>query len=281
MRPNEQTARLKSRVTTSGRKRSVSSTIQTRNIIGTAVSITDYDAVLDAIEAAIASNSKIYICATPASSLVFARDDAAMASALADATIVTPDGMGVVLAARLLGESIRSRVYGPDLMQMQMRRAADRPLRTATFLYGGHDRESLDMFQAVLTATHSSGIDLVGSYLPPHRELTADETAEVISQINASGAKIVWVGIGSPKQEVWMQRMRDALDAPVLVGVGAAFDFLSGRVSQAPRWMQRVGLEWLYRILQDPRRLGKRYALTLPRFVCLVVTQAVRERLVR
>ncbi len=251
-----------------------------REIIGTAVSMTDYEEVLDTIDDAIAADRRIYICCAPASSLVFARDDEALADAFAHAEIVTPDGMGVVHAARLLGEKLGDRVYGPDLMAAQCKRSAAGPVRSPIFLYGGHDAKSLDALRANLS-TVFSGIEIAGWHLPPHRDLTPEEEAAVVAEINASGAKIVWVGIGSPKQELWMRGMRERLDAPVLVGVGAAFDFFSARVAQAPGWMQRLSLEWLFRLLQDPARLGKRYLLTLPRFASLALAQAVRERLFR
>lgn len=246
-----------------------------REIIGTAVSMTDYDGVLTAIADAVDGGDQIYICCTPASSLIYARDDTALASALADADIVTPDGMGVVHAARLLGETISDRVYGPDLMEFHCDVAAR--MGTPIYLYGGHDPAALDALQGQL-AERYPGIEIVGAWSPPHRALTPEETDAAVARINASGAKVVWVGIGSPKQELWMQSMRPRLEAPVLAGVGAAFDFLAGRVAQAPRWMQRASLEWLYRIGQDPRRLGKRYLLTLPRFAFLVSAQARRER---
>lgn len=249
-----------------------------REILGTPVSITDYDGVLAAIDDAVARREAIYICCTPASSLIYARDDAALASALGEAAIVTPDGMGVVHAARLLGEKIRDRVYGPDLMEFHCKRAARDG--TPIFLYGGHDDQVLAKLQSTLTERFP-GLVIAGAYSPPHRDLTDQETKEVAAQINDSGAAVVWVGIGSPKQELWMQTMRSRLEAPVLVGVGAAFDFFAGRVAQAPGWMQRASLEWLYRVIQDPLRLGRRYLATLPRFAVLVLAQAVRERKVR
>ncbi len=249
--------------------------MRNREIIGTTVSMTDYEGVLAAMADAVAGAKPIYICCTPASSLIFARGDAALASALADADIVTPDGMGVVHAARLLGDSISDRVYGPDLMEFHCDRAAREG--TPIYLYGGHDEAALSALQDAL-AERFPGIVVAGAWSPPHRPLTDAETDEAVERINASGAKVVWVGIGSPKQELWMQSLRPRLEAPVLVGVGAAFDFLAGRVSQAPRWMQKASLEWLYRVGQDPLRLGKRYLLTLPRFAALVGLQAIRER---
>jgi N-acetylglucosaminyldiphosphoundecaprenol N-acetyl-beta-D-mannosaminyltransferase len=249
-----------------------------REILGTAVSMTDYNGVLLAIDESVTQREGIYICCTPASSLVYARDDAALAAALKGAAIVTPDGMGVVHAARLLGESIDARVYGPDLMALHCERAAQSA--TPIFLYGGHDDDTLAKLQLALLERFP-GLAIAGATSPPHRDLTEQETEDVIAQINESGAQVVWVGIGSPKQELWMQAMRPRLSVPVLVGVGAAFDFFSGRVAQAPRWMQRASLEWLFRVRQDPVRLGRRYLLTLPRFAWLVLAQTLRERRVR
>lgn len=248
--------------------------MRTRSIIGTEVSITDYDEVIQAIFAAIAAEDRIYVCCTPASSLVYARDDAKLCSALADAAIVTPDGMGVVHAARLLGETINDRVYGPDLMEFVCARAAShgKPI----WLYGGTDDDALNQLIAALIEDHD-GLRIAGSHSPPHRDLTETELDEIAAVINADGPSIVWVGLGSPKQEIWMHQMRARLNAPVLVGVGAAFDFHAGLVSQAPGWMQKFSLEWLYRVLQEPRRLGARYLKTLPRFIALVVRQKLRS----
>ena len=220
-----------------------------RTIIGTPVSITDYRGVLDAIDSAVADQRKIFICCAPASTLIFARRDPQLASALGEADIVTPDGMGVVYAARLLGESIGDRVYGPDLMLGQLERAAASGL--ATYLYGGHDDAALAELRSTLTQRFA-GLNIVGGESPPHRDVTAEEDAATAERINASGAQLVWVGIGSPRQELWMQRMRRSLEAPVLCGVGAAFDFHIGRVSQAPKWMQKIGAEWLFRALRRP-----------------------------
>jgi N-acetylglucosaminyldiphosphoundecaprenol N-acetyl-beta-D-mannosaminyltransferase len=125
------------------------------------------------------------------------------------------------------------------------------------------------------------GLKIVGGYSPPHRELDADERAGVVGEINRSRADVVWVGIGQPKQEKWMAQMQDDLEAPVLIGVGAAFDFHAGLVPQAPAWMQSLGLEWVYRLAHEPRRLWRRYARYNPRFVAGFARQFVRERLGR
>lgn len=249
--------------------------IRKREIVGTGVSMTDYAGVLDTFEAAVAERRRIYVCCAPASTLVYARRDPRLAAALAGADIVTPDGMGVVYAARILGEAMADRVYGPDLMLMHCDRAVASGSRV--WLYGGFDEDALRLLRDALAARFPE-LDIAGSWSPPHRPLTETEADEVAARINADTPDVVWVGLGTPKQDYWMHDMRQRLDAPVLCGVGAAFDFHAGRVAQAPEWMRRVGLEWAYRVLRDPLRMVKRYAATLPAFAAMVVSQMLRER---
>lgn len=244
-----------------------------REIIGTDVAITDYEEVLAAVDSAVSDRRRIYVCCAPASTLVFALKDERLREALAGAEIVTPDGMGVVHAARLLGEQLSDRVYGPDLMLAQCRRAELSGQRV--WLYGGFDDATLSQLRSALIVRFPA-LNIVGWYSPPHRPLTAAENAELIDRINDDAPDIVWVGLGSPKQEVWMHSMRGSIAAPVMCGVGAAFDFISGRAGQAPGWMQRASLEWLYRMLREPRRLVSRYLSTLPRFLALVLAQKLR-----
>jgi N-acetylglucosaminyldiphosphoundecaprenol N-acetyl-beta-D-mannosaminyltransferase len=146
------------------------------------------------------------------------------------------------------------------------------------YLYGGRNQGALVQL-ALNLRQRFPGLQIVGGYSPPFRELDEEETDAVVTEINRSRADIVWVGIGAPKQEKWMAKMRDRLEAPVLAAVGAAFDFHAGRVSQAPAWMQERGLEWTYRIAQEPRRLLPRYLIHNPRFVLRTAVQLVRERL--
>lgn len=246
-----------------------------REIIGTSVSMTEYAELLDAIDAVIIGRERITICCAPASTLIFARRDPALRAALSAADVVTPDGIGVVHAARLLGERIEDRVYGPDLMLMQCERAARNGHRV--WLYGGHDEAALGELRARL-AERFPGLEIAGWECPPFRPPTDDELRRTAERIDQARADIVWVGLGSPKQELWMHSARPLLDAPVLCGVGAAFDFHAGRVSQAPRWLRDHGLEWLFRLVREPLRLGRRYLGTLPHFAVLVLTQALKER---
>jgi N-acetylglucosaminyldiphosphoundecaprenol N-acetyl-beta-D-mannosaminyltransferase len=179
-----------------------------------------------------------------------------------------------VWALRSLGHEA-SRVYGPDLMAKYCERSAKTGVRM--YLYGGRNQGAL-VELALRLRRRYPGLQIVGGYSPPFRALDEDEQQWVVDDINRSKADVVWVGIGQPKQEIWMREYRDRLDAPMLVGVGAAFDFHAGLVPQAPAWMQNVGLEWVYRLSKEPRRLWRRYARYNPRFVAGFVRQKLTIR---
>jgi N-acetylglucosaminyldiphosphoundecaprenol N-acetyl-beta-D-mannosaminyltransferase len=249
--------------------------VRTRRLLGVDFAIVNYDEALDAIDAMVASGSQGYLCHIPVHALMSAQRDPETLAALDGSALTVPDGMGVAWALRALGESIDDRVYGPELMLRQCARAAERS--QPIFLYGGHDEHTLRRLESELQRRFP-GLRIAGTHMPPHRELTPAEDAEVARAIDASGAEIVWCGIGSPRQEKWVWRMRKQLDAPVLAAVGAAFDFISGRVSQAPAWMQRRGLEWLYRMGREPLRLGPRYLRDNPAFAVAFARQWLRER---
>ena len=191
------------------------------------------------------------------------------------ATLAVPDGQPLVWALRLLGHRRATRVYGPDLMAHFCARATR--TRTPMYLYGGRTPEALELLEGRLRERFP-GLNIVGGYSPPFRDLTPEEEERIASEIDRSGAAVVWVGTGQPKQEKWMLHMRPRLRAPLLVGVGAAFDFHAGLVRQAPPWMQRMGLEWAYRLSREPRRLWRRYARYNPRFVAAFAAQYARER---
>jgi len=207
--------------------------------------------------------------------VMVAQDDPEMLAALRGSTLVVPDGMPLVWASNLLGESLADRVYGPELMLRYSDRCTERGHRV--WLYGGRDQGSLVQLALSMRRRHP-GIRIVGGYSPPFRPLTEGEEANLVTQINEARPDVLWVGIGVPKQEKWMARMRGRLDVPVMCGVGAAFDFHSGRVPMAPAWMQDRGLEWIYRMGQEPRRLMRRYLTTNPRFVGAFARQYLSER---
>jgi N-acetylglucosaminyldiphosphoundecaprenol N-acetyl-beta-D-mannosaminyltransferase len=249
--------------------------IDTRGILGVQVAITDYAGAIDAMDSMIASRERGYVCAVAVHALTVGLDDPEMAGALRKATLVLPDGMPVVWAANLLGANLKDRVYGPELMLRYSEHCAERGHRV--WLYGGRDQGSLMQLALNLRRRHR-GINIVGGYSPPFRPMTEEEEDALVIQINEARPDVLWVGIGVPKQEKWMARMRDRLDVPVMCAVGAAFDFHAGRISQAPPWMQQRGLEWIFRIAQEPRRLLPRYLYFNPRFVLAFARQYLSRR---
>jgi len=206
-----------------------------------------------------------YVCVTSVHGIMASRSDAGFRRILNDADLVTPDGMPVVWAMRSFGRRQQSRVYGPNLVLALCEQAAH--LGHRIFLYGATP-DTLDRLTHNLQARFAR-LQIAGSYAPPFRQLTPEEDADVIRRIRESAADLVFVGISTPKQERWMSAHRSTLPGVVMFGVGAAFDFHAGRVSQAPGWMQRNGLEWFYRLLMEPRRLWKRYLLETPLFLPL------------
>jgi N-acetylglucosaminyldiphosphoundecaprenol N-acetyl-beta-D-mannosaminyltransferase len=247
-----------------------------REVLGVPIALTDYSEALDVMDGMIARRQRGYVCAVAVHAVMVAQDDKVMRDALLGSALTVPDGMPIVWAANALGADLDDRVYGPDLMLRYSERCAEKGHRV--FLYGGRDQGSLQQL-ALNLRLKFPGIKIVGGYSPPFRPLTDEEETSVADQINAARPDVVWVGIGVPKQEKWMARMRDRIDAPVMAAVGAAFDFHAGRVSQAPSWMQDRGLEWTYRIAQEPRRLLPRYLVYNPRFVLRIGLQLMRERL--
>jgi N-acetylglucosaminyldiphosphoundecaprenol N-acetyl-beta-D-mannosaminyltransferase len=257
------------------RRTSLAAAIPTRRILGTDIAITDYEQAMNAMDGLIERREPGIVCAVAVHAVTVGYEDAEMRESLQRATLVLPDGMPVVWAAKLLGERLHDRVYGPELMLRYSDRCAERGHRV--WLYGGRDQGSLVQLALCMRRRHP-GIEIVGGYSPPFRELTPEEEADVVQQINQARPDVLWVGTGVPRQEKWMARMRDRLEVPVMCGVGAAFDFHAGRVSQAPRWMQERGLEWIYRIAQEPSRLLPRYLYFNPRFLIAFGRQLLSER---
>ncbi len=215
-----------------------------------------------------------YICVTSVHGVIMAQDDPELAKIFNAADIVTPDGMPIVWALRSFGSRDQQRVYGPTLMLDLCRSAAENGHRI--FFYGGRE-EALPQLVSRLR-TQFPGLVVAGSYSPPFRTLTETENSEVCETITRSDADIVFVGISTPKQERWMYDHRYCFPGVTLIGVGAAFDFHAGRIRQAPAWMRRNGLEWLFRLAMEPARLWKRYLLVTPRFLPLWARQKLRER---
>jgi N-acetylglucosaminyldiphosphoundecaprenol N-acetyl-beta-D-mannosaminyltransferase len=188
------------------------------------------------------------------------------------ADLVTPDGMPLVWALRLFGVARATRVYGPTLTENVLQRAANAGV--AVGFYGGSEEVLTRMLESC--RRRLPNLQVAFAHAPPFRPLTAEEDAAVVEEINRSGARILFVGLGCPKQERWMALHKGRINA-VMLGVGAAFDFLSGMKPQAPPWMQQAGLEWLFRLATEPRRLWRRYAYHNPRFVVLLAGQYLRS----
>ncbi len=246
------------------------------SVLGVPLAVSDYAEVVDWMERTIAAGGRAYLTAAAVNLVMSAREEPETAAAVRDATLAVPDGQPLVWALRALGHRRATRIYGPDLMIAFCARAAQRGI--PIYLYGGRTPEALALLGARLRERFP-GLEIAGAYSPPFRPLTAAEEDEVVARIDASGAAVVWVGTGQPKQEKWMHGMRPRLAAPLLVGVGAAFDFHAGLVPQAPAWMQRSGLEWAYRLSREPRRLWRRYARYNPRFVACFAAQYARHLL--
>jgi len=245
------------------------------DVLGVPLALTDYERMIAWMDATIRSGGRGYVCVAAVHTVMACQEDDELRAAILGSSVTVPDGQPLVWAMNALGHELPHRVYGPDLMARYCEHAASTGARM--FLYGGRDQDALVKLGLNLRSKYP-GLNIVGGYVPPFRPLTAEEEDAVVDEINGSGADVVWVGIGVPKQEKWMARMRDRLDVPVMCGVGAAFDFHAGRVSMAPPWMQERGLEWIYRTMQEPRRLLGRYLTTNPRFVAAFARQYLAER---
>ncbi len=245
------------------------------DVLDVPLALTDYEAVLDWSDAMIARRARGYVCVCNVHTVMAAREDAELRAALEGSAMNVPDGQPLVWAINALGHPLEERVYGPELMARACARAASTGQRF--YLYGGRNQGALVQLALNLRKRYP-GVKIVGGYSPPHRPLTEEEKAAVAEEINHSRADVVWIGIGVPKQEKWMVEMRPRLEAPLLIGVGAAFDFHAGLVPQAPPRMQEAGLEWAFRLAHEPRRLWRRYMRYNPRFVGAFSRQLVRHR---
>ncbi|MCF7688404.1 MAG: WecB/TagA/CpsF family glycosyltransferase [Cephaloticoccus sp.] len=210
-----------------------------------------------------------YICICTVHGVSEARRDPALLQTFNASFLTTPDGMPLVWLGRHHGHKTITRVYGPDLMLRVCDEGRAAGLRH--YFYGGGP-DVAETLRANLVARYP-GLQVVGTFTPPYRSLTPAEFSHLQSDVAAKAPDIIWVGLSTPKQERFMAEAWDKLDAALLIGVGAAFDFHSGRLRQAPRWMQRSGLEWLFRLALEPRRLAYRYLVYNPLFVLRTLAQ--------
>ena len=244
------------------------------DVLGVGVSPLQFAGAVDRIEGWIEDRMPNYVCVTGVHGIMESRKDVDLRRIHNQAGMVTPDGMPLVWLCRTGGYPQVERVYGPDLLLA----CCERSIETgwSHYFYGGAEGVAEELARRL--SERYPGLKVAGTYCPPFRELTDSEDEEVCRRIGDSGADIVWVGLSTPKQERWMARHVGRVGAPVLVGVGAAFDFHAGRKRQAPRWMQKSGLEWLFRLLQEPRRLGPRYLVNNPRFLLAIGRDAAGRR---
>ena len=239
------------------------------NVLGVGISVLNLQTALAAIAAAVRERRKGYICVTGVHGVMEAQDDDGFKKILNGALLCTPDGMPMVWAGKINGHREMSRVYGPDLILDVC--AWSETSGAKHFFYGGAGGVA-DLLAQKLQAKFPK-LQVAGTFTPPFRPLNADEEKKLAAQIAATQPDILWVGLSTPKQEKFMAEFLPKLDVTLMVGVGAAFDFHSGRTKQAPRWMQRSGLEWFYRLCSEPRRLGKRYLRNNPLFVAKFLCQ--------
>lgn len=212
-----------------------------------------------------------YVCVRDVHGLMLAVRDPRLMNIHRNAGMVTPDGMPLVWLSKLRSKLKIGRVCGSDLLDAMCRAGEAKNLRH--FFYGG--KPGVPEAMAHKLKAKYSGLCVVGFYSPPFRRLTDEEDNIVVDYINQSGAQIVWVGLSTPKQEFWMHDHVGRIQGATLLGVGAAFDFHSGSIARAPKWLQNLGLEWFHRLLSEPRRLWSRYFIVIPQFLVEVVREQV------
>ena len=239
------------------------------NVLGVRVSALSLDHAARLILSTRGSLQRGYVCLATANGVIESGHDPAVMAAFNQSWLTTPDGMPMVWLGKHHGHRGITRVYGPDLMYAVC--SAGRALGLKHFLYGGNEGVAQELRDKL--KNYFPGIEIVGTFTPPFRELNADEFRQLQGEVARGRPDVIWVGLSSPKQELFMAKTWQQLDAATMIGVGAAFDFLTGRVKQAPRWMQRSGLEWLYRLGTEPRRLWKRYLVYNPIFAARVAAQ--------
>ena len=248
--------------------------IERFNVLGVGIGRLNLELALAAISDWVAAGSRVYVCVCPVHSVMECRRSDEVRRIFNAAGMVTPDGMPLVWAGRLQGFGEVDRVYGPDLLLAQL--ADSLAAGHRHYFYGGRDGVAERLVAAM--SKRFPGLQVAGWQTPPFAPLAEICTPEAAATINREHPDIVWVGMSSPRQDLWMARMRGMLDAPVLIAIGAAYDFHTGAVRQAPRWLQRSGLEWLFRLVTEPRRLWRRYVYDNPRFLCEFGLQLVGLR---
>jgi len=245
-------------------------TIPRVSILGVKINVLNMETTLAQLSDWIREHQKTYVCVVPAHSVMACVDNPGLLPIFNDAGLSTPDGMSIVWLLKARGFKNTRRVYGPDLLEAVCEHGLRKDWKH--YFFGGAPGIAQELGQK-LKAQYPS-LAVAGSYSPPFGRPNENEDKVLVDAINTSEADIVWVGMSSPWQEIWMHEHLGKINAPVMVGIGAAFDFLTGNKKQAPRWMQQTGLEWFYRLVNEPRRLWPRYK-QYPRFVLLTLRELI------
>jgi N-acetylglucosaminyldiphosphoundecaprenol N-acetyl-beta-D-mannosaminyltransferase len=245
-------------------------------ILGSRIDATSYDHAEQLIIQLAQSGCSSYVCIATVNNIMQAYDSSKFRDIMNSAVLVAPDGMPLVWGLKLLGISSATRVYGPDLMPKILKAAEQNHIPVGFY---GTTIETLKLLLANISRNYPQ-LHIAFSYAPPFHELNKNEDVVIVRIIRESGAKIIFVGLSTPKQEYWMAEHVNKIPA-VMLGVGAAFDFYAGTKKQAPRWIMKLGLEWLFRLAMEPRRLYKRYLTQNPRFLILFASQLLRTNLER
>jgi len=244
------------------------------DVLGVKLSAINMNRALDLAQAWIETGRSAYICMTGVHGVMETQSDPHLRRVLNEALINAPDGMPMSWVGWLRGHTQMNRVYGPDFMTHFCRLSVSKAYRH--YLYGGQPGVA-HALKATLE-NRFPGLQIVGTFTPPFRSLTQDEEADLLNDLQETKPDILWVGLSTPKQECFMAEYLDRLGVPLLIGVGAAFDFHTGRIRESPGWIKAAGLQWLHRLLQDPRRLWKRYLRNNPAFIWKVTLQFLRPR---
>jgi len=231
-------------------------------ILNCPIDTMDMNATVALIDASIEKNARVHHVVVNAAKLVNMRRDQPLRDSVINCDIISPDGQSVVWAARFLGKPLKERVAGIDLMNALVELARERKYKI--FLLGAEE-------EIVRAVAEKYGAEIVAGYRSGF--WSEDETAEVVREIAASRAQMLFVAMSSPKKEMFLDKYKEAVDVPFIMGVGGAFDVIAGKVKRAPRWMQKSGFEWLYRVIQEPRRMWKRYLVTNSIFIYLVLKE--------
>jgi N-acetylglucosaminyldiphosphoundecaprenol N-acetyl-beta-D-mannosaminyltransferase len=251
--------------------------IESFDILGVKIAVTNLQATCESIAHWIKEKRRTYVCITPVSMIVDCQSNPEYREIVNSAGMATPDGMPLVWLGKRQGRKNIERTYGPDLMRDFCNLSQDKGYRH--YFYGG----SSEITQSLVANLKNKfpKLDIAGAYAPPMRSVGEREDSSILANINQAKPDVLWVGLGSPKQDYWMHNHRNQLNVPVMIGVGAAFDYFAGTKPQAPRWMRQAGLEWFFRLCCEPRRLWCRYLIGNTRFVVLLLKNSIKRRWAR